>query len=196
MSYDERGSPLNGFGGRDRHLQPRAPQMASPPSHLPPHVGRHVRFAPTPQSPATPNGYQLPSPATVQAARQPQQPPPPPPARPTTLERPPSPMPRSPLYDLPSNDIVLNGNAPHPLLPRDHDDDADDRVEVERADLQFLTQQEQEERYQSRRRYQSESGAGNKRGESSVTGMLNNFSRALGESEAINNLSLILFSLT
>ena len=206
MSH-ERGSP-NGFGGRanglggHHHLQPRIPNQAGSPLGPPPPLrGRHVRFAPTPQSPATPNGYQLPSPATVAA-------PPPPPmparARPTTLERPPSPMPQpaSPLYHdhVPNNNNNHNGEVRRVedlLLLRDHGDDGDDdeddidRVVAElreqRPDLQFVhpSEQEQEERYQSRRRYASESGAGNRKGES-ITGMLNNFSRALGKSQSTN----------
>ena len=199
MSH-ERGSP-NGFGGRanglggHHHLQPRIPNQAGSPLGPPPLRGRHVRFAPTPQSPATPNGYQLPSPATVAA-------PPPPRARPATLERPPSPMPQpaSPLY----HDHVPNNNGEvrrveDLLLLRDHggDDDEDDidRVVAElreqRPDLQFVhpSEQEQEERYQARRRYASESGAGNRKGES-ITGMLNNFSRALGKSSQSFSLFL------
>lgn len=166
-----------------------------------------MRFAPTPQSPATPNGYQLPSPATVAAVSRP-------PAasreRPTTLERPPSPMPQpaSPLYHHHPHHPPNNGEVRRVedlQLMRDHgefndeDDDDIDRVVAElrqqRPDLQFLNPvelQEQEERYQSRRRYQSESGAGNRKGES-ITGMLNNFSRALGKSQ-MQPRSFIYFS--
>ena len=183
MSYHDRGSP-NGFGGRSNghgghHLRPRIPQTGSPLGPPPPDGGRRVRFAPTPQSPATPNGYQLPSPATVAGAvsrplgR----------ARPTTLERPPSPMPQpaSPLYHHhPDNGYRIADN-----VLRDHGGDDDRVAELEQLppDLQFLNPvelQEQEDRYQSRRRYASESGAGNK---SSISGMLNNFSQALGKSK-------------
>ena len=203
MSH-ERGSP-NGFGGRsnglgghhrDRFLRPRIPQTGSPLGPPSAAGGRHVRFAPTPQSPATPNGYQLPSPATVAAPR----------ARPTTLERPPSPMPQpaSPLYH--HHNVLNNGEVRRDedlLQLRDHggdDEDDIDRVVAELRqqmppDSQFINPaelQEQEERYQSRRRYQSESGAGNRKGES-ITGMLNNFSRALGKSQMQTHSFLRLF---
>ena len=198
MSH-HRGSP-NGFGGRSNglgghhRLRPHIPQTGSPlgppPPPPPAGQGRHVRFAPTPQSPATPNGYQLPSPSTVGVQAR---------ARPTTLERPPSPMPHSPLYH-PNHALNNNGDS---LYLRDHGGgfDGDDEDDIDRVvaelrqqlppDLQYVNpvEQEQEERYQSRRRYASESGAGNRKGES-ITGMLNNFSRALGKSSQSFSLFL------